>query len=139
MPQKTEQLNGFEYTHDRHNFGGQWVYLWRFKPVEQPVWCPFDLPMGKAKKADMVSLLRDPESAGVYYKTWLARASDVEAAELFLSRARSHLERISDPNWGGSGSNPNKDARMTRQAHADVESAERGLESAKRIRQQIAK
>lgn len=139
MPQKIEQLNGFEYTHERHNFGGQWVYFWRFKPVEQPVWCPFDLPTGKAVKADIVSLLKDPESAGVYYKSWLARASDVEAAELRLSQAKDHLRRISEPDWGGSGNNPNRDMRITRQAHSDFESAERGLESAKRIRQQIAK
>ncbi|EMR0588734.1 MULTISPECIES: hypothetical protein [Citrobacter] len=139
MPQKIEQLNGFEYTHERHNFGGQWVFLWRFKPVDQPVWCPFSLPTGNAKKADMVNLLSNPESAVVHYRGWLEKASDVEGAELRLSRARVHFERISDPNWGGSGSNPNKDARMTRQARDDLENAERGLESAKRIRQQITK
>ncbi|ELO3239295.1 MULTISPECIES: hypothetical protein [Enterobacteriaceae] len=139
MTQKIEQINGFEYTHERHNFNGQWVFLWRFKPVGQPVWCPFILPVGNAKKADVVRLLRNSEAADIHYKTWLERASDVENAELELSRARAHLERISDPDWGGSGSNPDKDARMTRQAHSDVESAARNLENAIRIRSQITK
>ncbi|EMG7853832.1 hypothetical protein BvCmsA138A_04215 [Escherichia coli] len=137
MKQKLEQLNGFEYTHERHNFNGQWVFFWRFKPIDQPVWCPFTLPSGNAKKADVISLLTDKESAANHYKVWLDRASDVEAAQLRLSRARSHLERISDPNWGGSGSNPDKDARITRQARSEMEFAERDLESAIRIREQI--
>lgn len=139
MPQKIEQLNGFEFTHERHNFGGTWSYFWYFKPGDQPFWCPFSLPTGNARKADMVSFLRDPDSATAYYKDWLERASDVEAAELRLSQAHSHLERISDPGWGGKGNNPNKDARINRQARDNYDRAERELENAKRIRQQLIK
>ncbi|MFT1010952.1 hypothetical protein [Enterobacter hormaechei] len=139
MPQKIELLNGFEYTHERHNLVGTWVYYWYFKPSGNPVWCPFSLPIGNAKKADMVSLLKDPESATAYYKDWLERASDVEAAQLRLSQAHSHLERISQPDWGGRGNNPNKDARITRQAHDNFNRARRELESAIRIREQMTK
>ncbi|POU03518.1 hypothetical protein C3369_06750 [Escherichia sp. ESNIH1] len=139
MPQKIELLNGFEYTHERHNFGGTWVYYWHFKPVDQPAWCPFSLPTVNVKKADMVSLLRDPDSATTFYKDWLERASDVEAAERRLSQAHSHLERISAPDWGGRGNNPDKDARITRQAHDDFNRAKRELESAIRIREQMTK
>lgn len=139
MTIKIERLNGFEYFYERHNYGGTWVYYWYFRPEGKTEWCNFYLPTGKAKKADMISFLKSPEDAAFRYKSWFETVSDVENAELVLSRARAHLERISDPNWGGSGNNPNKDARRTRQALDDVESAVRGLEKAKRIRQQITK
>lgn len=139
MPQKIHQLKGFEYTHERLNPDGIWVYYWYFKPSGTPLWCSFSLPIGNAKKADMVSFLKDPESATAYYNAWLERASDVEAAELRLSQAHSHLERISQSDWGGRGNNPNKDARITRQAHDDFNRAKRELESAIRIREQMTK
>ena len=139
MTIKIERLNGFEYHYEKIQLGGAWVYYWYFRPEGQTEWCNFYLPTGKAKKADMISFLKNPEDAAARYKSWFETVSDVENAELILSRASSHLERISDPNWGGSGSNPNKDARRTRQALDDVENALRGLEKAKRIRQQITK
>lgn len=87
----------------------------------------------------MISFLKNPEDSAAHYKSWFETVSDVENAELNLSRAQAHLERVSDPEWGGRGNNPDKDARIKRQALDDVDSALRKLEKAKRIRQQITK
>lgn len=129
--QKTHQLNGFDFTHDRRSFDGVWVFYWYFRPTEKTEWCPFSLPTGKTRKADMEAFLRNSGAASDHYEKWIERASDVEAAERELHSALEHLKRVSDPEWGGNGNNPNKDVRIVRQAHSDVDSAKRALESAK--------
>ncbi|EPG9146761.1 hypothetical protein NPH96_004322 [Klebsiella variicola] len=139
MTIKIERLNGFEYHYEKHQLGGSWVYYWYFRPVGQNEWCNFYLPTGNAKKADMISFLKNPEDSAARYKSWFETVSNVENAELNLSRARAQLERVSDPDWGGRGNNPDKDARRKRQALYDVDCALRKLEKAKRIRQQITK
>lgn len=139
MKQKINQLNGFDFTHERHNFGGVWVFNWSFKPIEMNEWCPFSLPTGKTKKADMEGLLHDREAATAYYVVWLERASNVEAAERRLNFALEKLKRVSDPEWGGRGNNPDKDARIVRQVHYEVDAAETELSSAKALKARLTK
>ena len=91
------RINGFEYHYEKHPLGGTWVYYWYFRPVGQTEWCNFYLPTGNAKKADMISFLKNPEDSAAHYKSWFETVSDVENAELNLSRAQAHLERVSDP------------------------------------------
>lgn len=140
MMQKIHQMNGFEFTHERFISNGQWVFIWNFRPIGQNEWCYYSQPLGKTKKADVVKFLENKESAIIYYQDWLKRASDVEAAEIQLKQARESWERISHPDWGGlRGNNPNSDARRLKQARSELDSAERGLESAKALRARLDK
>ncbi len=139
MPQKIHRLNGFDYTHERLNFNGTWVFNWRFKPVDMSEWCPFSLPLGKTKKTDMESFLRSKEDATHHYQAWLKDACNVEEAERRLSDAKKKVERISSPDWGGRGNNPNKDSRITRQARSELDSAERNLVRAQELREKLSK
>lgn len=140
MTQKTHQLNGFEFTHERFNLNGQWIYSWYFRPIGQTEWCYYSRPFGKTKKEDVIKLLKEKEDADSFYQSWLDRASDVDAAERRLNSARESWERISHPDWGGlRGNNPNSDARRVKQARSELDSAERGLESAKALRARLDK
>ncbi|KHT34398.1 hypothetical protein [Pectobacterium carotovorum] len=139
MMQKVHQLNGFEFSHDRFNLDGQWIFSWYFRPTGKHEWCYYSLPSGKTKKSDVIKLLEDNETASAYYQDWLDGASDVEAAELRLSRARDAWTRISHPDWGGRGNNPNSDALRVKQARYELENAERGLESAKALKDRLSK
>ncbi|MDY4387885.1 hypothetical protein [Pectobacterium aroidearum] len=129
--------NGFNYTHDRFNFGGQWVVYWRFKPQNSEIWCPFFIPSGKQKKADLEQLLKDINAATEYYDSWLKKASDVEAAQNEVRHSQEHYDRVSDPSWGGRGNNPNRDVRIIRDARLRLDDALRALEKAMSLRAKL--
>jgi hypothetical protein len=57
----------------------------------------------------------------------------VEGAERYLLSAQQAWERISSPDWGGRGNNPNKDARRCNKQEI-LESAKVKLEKAKILR-----
>lgn len=139
MQQKVHVKNGFEYTHDLFNFDGRWIRDWKFRPLSSQEWCPFYLSDKDAKKLDVENLLKNESEALAFYSSWLAKASDVATAEKRLSDAKKHYERVSDPEWGGRGNNPNSDARTVSQARSELENAERGLVSAKALRERINK
>lgn len=139
MQQKVHAKNGFEYTHDLFKLDGRWVRDWKFRPSNSQEWCPFYLPDKDAKKSDVENLLKIESEASAFYSSWLARASDVTAAEQRLSDARKHWERVSDPEWGGRGNNPNSDARTIRQARSELDKAESGIALAKAFRERINK
>ncbi|TKU47867.1 hypothetical protein FDW94_07280 [Citrobacter sp. wls757] len=139
MTQKIHQLNGFEFTHDRFNLNGQWIYSWYFRPVGKTEWCYYSRHLGKTKKEDVIKLLKEKEDADSFYQEWLDRASDVDAAERRLNIARDDWARVSHPDWGGRGNNPNSDARRIRQAKDELDSAERALKSAISIKDRLSK
>lgn len=139
MKQSVHVKNGFEYTHELFNFDGRWVRDWKFRPLDSQEWCPFNLSDRDAKKADIESLLKSESAALAKYSEWLTNASDVEAAEKRLSHAQKNWERVSDPEWGGRGNNPNSDARNIRHARDELDGAKRGLESAKSLRDRLNK
>ncbi len=137
MKQNIHKLNGLEFTRERDFINGQWVYSWYFRPLEQSEWCPFSLPTGKTRKSDIENFLKNCEEATKFYLEWLRNASDVEGAERYLLSAKQAWERISSPDWGGRGSNPNKDARRVQQARETLESAKVKLEKAKILRERL--
>lgn len=98
---------------------------------------PIFITYGQNKKADVECFIKCKTEAMEHYNCWLKNASDVAAAEERLVRAQNTWHRVSDPNWGGSGNNPNRDSRITRQAKESLESAERGLVSAKELRERL--
>ncbi|ELX8408494.1 hypothetical protein [Klebsiella oxytoca] len=137
MKQKIHEVNGLEFTHERYNFNGQWIYHWYFKPIGQSEWCPYSLPTGKTKKSDVENFLTNGKEANSHYQAWLKDASDVEGAERNLLSAQKAFERISSPEWGGRGNNPNKDVRRVQQARDTLESAKAKLEKAKILRERL--
>lgn len=132
---KKHLKNGFEYFHERHFFGS-WVHYWYLRPQGLINWMPFNTPIGTAKKVDVENFLNNKEEADKSYKEWLDRVGDIELAKKNLRDAESHLARISEPDWGGRGNNPDRDVRITKRARADVDCARRALSFAEKINSQ---
>lgn len=129
---KLNVKNGFEYTHERHFFGS-WVYYWYVRPQNSAHWMPFSILSGSAKKVDVEDFLENNQQASRSYSEWLARAGNIDLAQKNLEAAESRLARISEPDWGGRGNNPNKDVRIIKDAHAAVDSARNALSLAQKI------
>ncbi|WP_117146171.1 hypothetical protein, partial [Klebsiella pneumoniae] len=91
----------------------------------------------KTRKSDIENFLKNCEEATKFYLEWLRNASDVEGAERYLLSAKQAWERISSPDWGGRGNNPNKDARRVQQARETLESAKVKLKKAKILRERL--
>ncbi|AZF92926.1 MAG: hypothetical protein [Phage NG54] len=135
--QKEHHLNGFIYTHDRFNFDGKWVHFWSFRPEDKDIWCPYSQPDRNTKKDDVIIFLRDPVKADEYYRKWLDSASDVKSAEHRLEIAKARYVKVSDPEWGGRGNNPDKDQRTVKYAREELKMAERVLEDAKSLSERL--
>lgn len=129
---KVHTKNGFEYTHEVHNFGS-WVHIWSFRPEGRLHWKTFSIPSGTAKKSDIELFLKDPAFAHKDYEEWIERVGNIDLAKEYLIAAQRHLEHVSHPDWGGRGNNPNREVRIVRQARDAVDSASRALEYAEKI------
>ncbi|MGJ5822069.1 hypothetical protein ACSBQS_05450 [Serratia sp. H402Y] len=132
--------NGFEYYCEKHNFG-VWVHYWYYRPQGKDEWINFYLPvtLGRAKKQDLLDFLDNPAEALKKYDERIAYLSDVEEARREIERCKATLDRVTHPDWGGRGNNPDKDARRIRDARSAYSSAEDRLEYAIKLKERLSK
>jgi hypothetical protein len=134
---KVHEKNGFEYTHEKFNIFGNWIVHWKLKPKSSVHWMSYEVPTTKTKKIDVEIFLDDPINALEHYSDWFKRVSDVELARKNLEQAEKRLDKVTHPDWGGRGNNPNKDVRIVRDARENVEACIRALKHAEQLNASI--
>lgn len=101
--------------------------VWYFRPIGAQLWVQF-LAESKARKPELLQLLKDVERAQVEYDRGIAALTDVEAAQRRLEHAKQARKRYEDPNFdpGNRGrSNPGAVARDLRLAGESAEAVTR--------------
>ncbi|WP_414945924.1 hypothetical protein [Serratia marcescens] len=136
-----QSKNGFEFYHTRDNIVG-WTHYWRYRPIGKDEWIIFNLPppaLRRAKKQDLLDFLDNPTEALKKYDEEIAYRSDVDGARREMERCKATLERVTHPDWGGRGNNPDKDDRRIRDARSAYSSAEDRLKYAIELKERLSK
>lgn len=118
--------NGFEY----YCSSFAWRVDWYFRPVGDASFIPVNCGELKTCKKDVEELLSSHVKASQYYNQKLLELSDLESAYTALSEALEKCNKVSAPNFGGTGSNPNRDERARKNADRDFIRAETRVKTA---------
>lgn len=86
---------GFEFSYERLRIE-KW---WYFRPFGHALWAKHICSLTTTKRDFEEGLLKVSESARRLYKDYLARVSDVEAAEERLAQARKEYEQCLFPDF----------------------------------------
>lgn len=126
---KLRVKNGFEYRCERYFFS-QWVVVWRFRPQGEEIFIEYYCDSGKTTMTEMEALLLSPSKAADHYRNRLQYLSDVDVARLELKKAEARFASVNSPDFDLRGNNPNREARVKKDAHSQLVRAENRLQIA---------
>ncbi len=127
---KIHVKNGFEYYCSRNCYCGIWQVYWYFRPIGEGEFINVQCGEVKTCKKDVESLISSHTKAAEYYFQRLQKLSDIEAAKAALEEAQQRYLKVTAPDFGGRGNNPNRDERIQKNVKAHLAAMENQLKTA---------